>query len=94
VTIDDCSRFAIHDLAALAEGHLSQDGLHRLARHLRSCHRCRATLALIVQDTELDHGSSAPRRLAAWLDSGAADDDVQASAILTRTRAPDEAAKS
>jgi anti-sigma factor RsiW len=66
VAIDECLTFAVHDLAALAEGNLSQDGRRRLAAHLSRCHTCMATLHAIVEDTQPGRGSG-DHSLAAWL---------------------------
>jgi hypothetical protein len=63
---DDCTIFAIHDLAALAEGNLSPEGVERLARHLRRCHTCMATLAAIVDEAQPSEGT-ADMELAAWI---------------------------
>jgi len=49
---DECSTFAIHDLAALADGQLSDAGIQRLARHLPTCRTCMATLVALVEDSE------------------------------------------
>ncbi|HEX8113408.1 MAG TPA: hypothetical protein VF516_37015 [Kofleriaceae bacterium] len=68
MTFDECSGFAIHDLAALAEGNLSPQGLQRLAGHLRRCQTCAATLIAIVEDAHAGPGGE-PHRLADWLSS-------------------------
>ncbi len=68
VTFDECSSFAIHDLAALAEGNLSPQGRQRLAGHLRRCQTCMATLIAIVEDAHAGPGGET-HRLAAWLSS-------------------------
>jgi hypothetical protein len=78
-TDDDCTTFAIHDLAALAEGNLSPDGMERLARHLRQCHACMATLAAIVDEAQPSEGTG-DMGLAAWIaramaTSGGGNDD-------------------
>jgi anti-sigma factor RsiW len=54
--LEECSTFAIHDLAALADGQLSQDGMRRLASHLPTCRTCMATLVALVEDIE--HGEA------------------------------------
>jgi anti-sigma factor RsiW len=76
VTSEECWSFAIHDLAALADGNLSQDGLRRLAGHLRRCQTCTATLAAIVEDARATRGSEG-NRLAAWLAAAVRGEDVQ-----------------
>jgi hypothetical protein len=42
--------YATHDLAALREGHLSPDGIHRLARHVTTCATCKILVATIVAE--------------------------------------------
>lgn len=42
---------APHDLAALREGHLSPDGIQRLARHVVRCTTCKLVVATIVAET-------------------------------------------
>lgn len=64
-TFHECVRFAMHDLAAVADGNLSPQGLQRLTDHLRRCPTCTATLAAVVEDTRAARGES--HRLAAWL---------------------------
>ena len=56
VLFEGCSTFAVHDLAALADGHLSQEGKRRLASHLPTCRICMATLVALVEDTQ--HGEA------------------------------------
>jgi anti-sigma factor RsiW len=57
----------MHDLAAVADGNLSPQGLQRLTDHLRRCQTCTATLTAVVEDTRAARGES--HRLAAWLSS-------------------------
>ncbi|HET9620412.1 MAG TPA: hypothetical protein VFP84_03520 [Kofleriaceae bacterium] len=75
MTSDDCAAFAIHDLAALADGHLSFEGTRRLTAHLRQCETCMATLAAIVDEVPVARGtrdvSEAARRAKAVLDAAA-----------------------
>lgn len=47
---------APHDLAALQEGHLSLEGVRRLAGHLKQCESCRIFVAGLV--TELGRADS------------------------------------
>lgn len=42
--------YATHDLAALREGHLSPDGVQRLARHVTTCVTCKILVATIVAE--------------------------------------------
>jgi hypothetical protein len=63
---EECSSFAIHDLAALAEGNLSREGMKRLATHLPQCQTCTATLLAVVEDTQPGRGTG-DHSLAAWL---------------------------
>lgn len=70
VALDDCSTFAVHDLAALADGNLSEDGLGRLARHIPQCRTCRATLAVMIEESRRGHevpASGEGYDLAAWI---------------------------
>lgn len=64
--VEDCSGFAIHDIAALAEGNLSPGGMRRLARHIPGCATCGATLAVIIDDMQPGRGAD-NQGLAAWL---------------------------
>ena len=41
---------APYDLAALLEGHLSPEGIQRLARHLKQCRTCRTLVVMIVAE--------------------------------------------
>jgi len=66
VTSGECAGFAIHDLAAVADGNLSPQGLQRLTDHLRGCPTCTATLVAIVEDGKARRGGES-HRLAAWL---------------------------
>jgi anti-sigma factor RsiW len=66
---DDCSSFAIHDLAALSDGNLSPEGIARLAGHLRRCETCMRTLAAIIEDAPSARGTN----------------DVTEAAMLART---------
>jgi hypothetical protein len=66
VALEDCKSFAIHDLAALAEGNLSFEGQRRLTRHISHCRTCSATLAAIVEDARGRRGFG-ERDLASWL---------------------------
>jgi hypothetical protein len=43
--------YAPHDLAALREGHLSSDGIRRLATHVRRCATCQIVVATVVAET-------------------------------------------
>ena len=72
VTLEDCSTFAIHDLAALADGNLSEEGLRRLANHVLQCRTCRATLAALIEESQnspVAPATAGPGSydLAAWL---------------------------
>lgn len=42
---------AVHDLAALSEGGLSEDGMRRLALHLYQCGACRLVFTSMVSET-------------------------------------------
>ena len=44
------SETAIHDAAALREGHLSPAGIARLAEHVTQCESCRILVALLIRD--------------------------------------------
>src|SRR5262245_34719957 len=76
VALEDCSTFAIHDLAALADGNLSEEGLRRLANHIPQCRTCRATLAALINESQNSPGATASEGpgsydLTAWLDAAA-----------------------
>jgi hypothetical protein len=42
--------YAPHDLAALREGHLSPDGIQRLAQHVARCATCQLLVATFVAE--------------------------------------------
>jgi hypothetical protein len=82
VATDDCEIFAIHDLAALAEGNLSPDGMRRLAGHIHECPTCRATLAAIVEDTQSSRGTG-DTAVSAWLAMATPLEDLRSSIAST-----------
>jgi hypothetical protein len=59
-----CSSSAL-DLAALEEGHLSEQGMRRLAAHMSKCKTCMAMLALCVKDSQ-SADSSGVYQTATW----------------------------
>ena len=75
VALEDCSTFAIHDLAALADGNLSEEGLRRLASHIIQCRTCRATLAALIDESQNSPGATTSERpsydVTAWLKAAA-----------------------
>jgi hypothetical protein len=65
---DDCTRSsAIHDLASLSEGNLSDEGKRRLAGHVPHCAVCRTALASLIRDAQ--QSQSTGNHQIAWLAS-------------------------
>jgi anti-sigma factor RsiW len=83
VALEDCSTFSIHDLAALADGNLSEEGLRRLANHIPQCRICRATLAALIEESQNNPGATASERpgghdVTAWVDAAASGRNLMA----------------
>lgn len=59
---DDCpSSSAVHDLAALGDGMLSEHGMRRLAGHVSRCRPCMIVLVSLANDAqEIDAAGSRP----------------------------------
>lgn len=61
---EGCSdSFAILDLAAFSEGNLSQEGMQRLATHVRQCETCRIQLASVIRDSQRSQSSGDKRSI-------------------------------